>query len=60
LDLFRCTNGIFTPVEGTVIQKANAVGGDMKQLFDPEHVRKTSPEGFVREAQDLIEKHKEK
>ncbi|NGO40100.1 hypothetical protein G4L39_11955 [Limisphaera ngatamarikiensis] len=60
LDLFRCTNGIFTPVEGAVIQKANAVIRDLKQLFDPEHVRKTSPEDFARAVQDLIEKHKEK
>lgn len=58
LDAFSCTNGIFTPVERSVLQKANAVGADMKQLFDPKHVRKTTPEGFVREAQDLIEKHK--
>jgi hypothetical protein len=60
LDAFSYTNGIFTPVELSVLQKANAVGADMKQLFDAEHVRKTTPEGFVREAQDLIEKHKEK
>src|ERR1041384_1740109 len=57
LDFFRCTNGIFVPVERSVIQKANSGGADMRQLFDPEHVRKTSPKGFVREAQDLIEKH---
>lgn len=60
LDAFACTNGIFSPVESSVIQKANAVIGDMKQLFNPEHVRKTSPEDFVREAEDLIKKHKDK
>ena len=60
LDAFSCTNGIFSPVERSVLRKANAVGADMKQLFDPEHVRKSTPEGFVREAEQLIEKHKEK
>jgi hypothetical protein len=60
LDAFGCTNGVFSPMESSVLQKANAVGADMKQLFDPEHVRKSTPEGFVREAEKLIEKHKEK
>jgi hypothetical protein len=60
LDLFLCTNGIFTPVDSATIQKANAVGADMKQLFDPAHVRKISPEDFSREARELIEKHKQK
>ena len=60
LDAFTCTNGVFSPVASSVIQKANAVGSDMKQLFDPKHVRKTSPEDFVREAEGLIEKHKDK
>jgi hypothetical protein len=60
LDAFSYTNGVFSPVESSVLQKANAVGADMKQLFDPEHVRKSTPEGFVREAEKLIEKHKEK
>ena len=60
LDAFSCTNGIFMPVERSMLQKANAVGADMKQLFDPERVRKSTPEVFVREAQDLIEKHNEK
>ncbi len=60
LDIFSCTNGIFSPVERSVLEKANAVGADMRQLFDPEHVRKSTPEGFVRDAEKLIEKHKEK
>lgn len=60
LDAFSCTNGIFSPVEHSVLQKANAVGADMRELFDPEHVRKSTPEGFVRDAEKLIEKHKEK
>ena len=60
LDAFTCTNGIFSPVESSVIQKANAVFADMKRLFDPDHVRKTSPQDFVREAEDLIEKHKDR
>ncbi|MGP8197929.1 MAG: hypothetical protein ACLQU4_00325 [Limisphaerales bacterium] len=59
LDAFNCTNGVFHPAELRLIHKANAVGTDMKQLFDPEHVRTTSPEKFVGEAEDLIEKHKD-
>jgi hypothetical protein len=60
LDAFTCTNGVFSPVESSVIQKANAVGADVKQLFDPKHVRQTSPEDFAREAEDLVQKHKDK
>jgi hypothetical protein len=60
LDAFSYTNGIFSPVESSVLEKGNAVGADMKKLFDPEHVRKITPEGFVSEAQQLIEKHKDK
>ncbi len=31
LDAFTFTNGVFFPVESTVIQKANTVGGDLRQ-----------------------------
>ncbi len=60
LDIFSCTNGVFSPVENSVLQKANAFGADMKRLFDPEHVDKISPERFGQEAQELIEKHQGK
>ena len=60
LDAFSCTNGIFAPVERSVLQKANELFGDMKPMFDPDHVRKASPEDFGREVEKLIEKHKEK
>ena len=60
LDIFTCTNGIFSPVENSVLQEVNAFGADMERLFDPAHLSKTSPERFGKEAQELIEKHKEK
>jgi hypothetical protein len=60
LDAFNCTNGIFSPVESSELRKANEVGTDMKQLFAPEHVRKTSPEDFAREAEELVGRHKDK
>ena len=60
MDAFMATNGVFYPADISVIQRANAVGADMRELFDPEHVRKSTPEGFVRDAEKLIEKHKEK
>ena len=60
LDAFSYTNGIFSPVERSVLQKANTAGADMRQLFNPEHVRRSTPEGFVRETEQLIEKHKDK
>jgi len=60
LDAFSYTNGVFSPVDSALLTKANAVGADMRELFDPEHVRKTTPEGFVRDAEKLIEKHQEK
>jgi hypothetical protein len=59
VDAFSCTNGLFFPVENSLLQKANAVGEDLKQLLAPEHVRTTSPEDFRRDVDQLIEKHKE-
>lgn len=60
LDAFTCTNGVFTPADSAVIQKANALSGDMTPMLDPDHVRKTSPHDFGREVEKLIEKHKDK
>ena len=60
LDAFTCTNGVFSPADSAVIQKANALFGDMKPMFDPDHVRKTSPEEFGRGVEKLIEKQKDK
>ena len=55
LDAFTCTNGLFFPVESSVITKANS---DVRTLLAPEHVGETSREDFGREAERLIEKHK--
>ena len=60
LDAYNCTNGIFSPVDGSLMQKANAVFKDMKPLFDPDRVKQTSPEEFGREIDALIKKHKDK
>ena len=64
LDMFGYTNGGFVPIEGSVIQKANekgkAMNADLKQLFDPKHLRETPPEAFAREAEELVEKHNAK
>jgi hypothetical protein len=59
-DEFKCTDGTFSPVESSVLQKGNAMVSDVKKLFDPDHVRKTSPERFGEEARELVEKHQEK
>jgi hypothetical protein len=60
LDAFMATNGVFYPAENSLIHKANDIGADLKELFAPEHVRKTPPEDFVRDAERLIETHKDK
>jgi hypothetical protein len=60
LDAFTGTNGVFAPADSAVIQKANALFGEMKPMFDPDHVRKTPPHDFGREVEKLIEKHKDK
>jgi hypothetical protein len=60
LDAFTCTNGVFSPVESSLITKANSIGSDVGQLLSPEHVRKTSTDDFGREVEQLIEKHKAK
>ncbi|MGO8929491.1 MAG: hypothetical protein ACLQU3_21715 [Limisphaerales bacterium] len=59
LDMFTCTNGEFSPSESSVIQKANAIKARTRQLFDAKHLRETSPEDFVQEAEDLLQKHQQ-
>ena len=60
LDAFTCTNGMLFPATKSIIQKANDVGVDVKDLLSPEHVKKTTPQDFRRDVEDLIEKHKGK
>ena len=58
LDCFSCTNGVFSPVEGSQISKANAFFGDLRPLLSPAHVTNTTPEAFGHEAEQFIEQHK--
>ena len=60
LDAFTCTNGVFTPADSAVIQKANALFWNMTPMLDPDPVRKTSPHDYGREVEKLSEKHKDK
>jgi hypothetical protein len=60
LDAFICTNGLYSPVESSFITKANSIGSDVRQLFSPDHFGQASPDDFVREVEQLIEKHKDK
>jgi len=58
LDVFTCTNGVFSPVESSFIGKANAITGDLRGLLSPAHVTNTSPEVFGQEVEEFIKKHK--
>lgn len=58
LDLFTYSKGVFSPAEDSVLREVNEFGADVKQLFDPEHVHKSSPERFGQEAKELVEKYK--
>ena len=58
LDAFVFTNSVFQPVESSLIRKMNGIGSDLGQLFDPENIRKTTPDQFSNEVQDLIQKHR--
>jgi hypothetical protein len=60
LDIFTCSKGVFSPVENSVLQKANALGANIKQLFDPEHIRKTSAERFGQQVHELVKEHNKK
>lgn len=57
LDHFTVTNGVLCPISSAEIKKANAIGADIKTLFDPEHIRQVTPEQFGREAVELKRKH---
>jgi hypothetical protein len=58
LDAFMATNGIFYPVDSSLLKKANDIGGDMAKLFSPANVTNATPKEFQQEVEDLIEKHK--
>lgn len=60
VDAFTCTNGLFSPMEYSIITKANSFGSDMRQLLSPEHVGKIPPGDFGEEVKLIIEKHKDK
>jgi hypothetical protein len=60
LDVFMATNGVFYPVDTSLIQKANDVGGDVRKLMFPPHATNTPPAEFRREIEQLIDKYKDK
>jgi hypothetical protein len=59
LDAFMATNGIFYPVDISLLRKANDIGSDVKRLLSPARVTNTSPEKFQQEVEELVEKHKD-
>lgn len=60
LDHFSVTNGVLVPSSSVEIQKANGVAADINELFDPENIRKSSPEEFSEQAVELMKKHENK
>jgi hypothetical protein len=34
LEVFTCTNGIFSPIESSDISKANSVGSDVREVIE--------------------------
>ena len=60
LEAFSCTNGLFSPWKTSMINKANGITKDMAKLFSPANVTNTTPESFVKEVEEFIQKHKEK
>jgi len=60
LDHFSVTNGLLEPISSDEIKKANEISQDMKSLFNKESVRKGTKEEFLRQTQELIDKHKNK
>ena len=60
LDWFTCTNGVFSPVDSSLITKANAFTEDLRPLFSPAHVTNTPPDSFGREVEQFIKKHQDK
>jgi hypothetical protein len=59
LDAFTCTNGVFTPMDISIITKGNGITQDLRPLFSPSHVTNTTPENFGREVEQFIQKHQE-
>lgn len=59
LDAFTCTNGVFTPMDISVITKANGITHDLRPLFSTSHVTNTTPQDFGREVEHFIQKHQD-
>jgi len=60
VDMFNCTNGLFSPMESSLIIKANTFTKDLRDLFSPAHFTNMPPEDFGREVEKFLEKHKSK
>jgi hypothetical protein len=57
LDHFTVTNGVLYPSPSTSIIKVNEIGADIRKLFDPANMQKTTPKEFAQEASKLKEKY---
>ncbi|MGD0516649.1 MAG: hypothetical protein ABSA26_03870 [Thermoguttaceae bacterium] len=57
-DHFTVTDGLLHPMESSKIEKANKIGQDMKKLFAPENIEKSTPAEFGKQVDKLIDKHK--
>lgn len=60
IEWFNCTNGLFSPVESSLIRKANDFTKDVRKFFSPSYLTNTPPEAFGRDVEKFLEKHKSK
>jgi len=59
LDVFACTNGMFSPIESSELARANGITQDLSHLLSPSHVTNSTPQDFGREVEQFIQKHQE-
>ena len=57
VELSDVKNSKLIPISGKRLERARALLKDMSELFAPESVKKTTPQGFVERALDLVKKH---
>jgi hypothetical protein len=57
VEIFRLENGRLTPISGKRLDFNRDLAKDLSNLFSPENVQQTTPEKFVKQAEDLTKKY---
>jgi hypothetical protein len=60
IEMFKVKSGRLAPVSGKKLDFNRGFAKDLGKLLAPENVKKSTPEGFVKQVQGFVKKHKAK